>query len=191
MQILRNNFGIKVANLVWDTQEAMILLNENEPSYALKPLATKYLRDESYTYGQLFGDKGFNEIDLKKALAYAAKDGDLTYRLYEFQRKHMATAGNILRYFETVEMPLLSIVSDMELRGYNIDEDYARSHAEVLRNKANEARDRVLAEFGDINLNSPPQLKKAIEKHIGKKIDNTNRKSTRLNSSHVAISYAV
>src|SRR5690625_968447 len=179
MEILQNNLGIKVANLVWDTQEAMILLNENEPSYALKPLATKYLRDESYTYGQLFGDKGFNEIDLETALAYAAKDGDLTYRLYEFQRKHMAEHGNILRYFETVEMPLLSIVSDMELRGYDIDEKYARKYAEELRNKAEEAHARVRNEFGeDVNLNSPAQLKKAIEKHVGKKVKNTNAKDT-------------
>src|SRR5699024_8781619 len=59
MQMLRNNFDISIANLVWDTQEAMILLNENEPTKALKPLATKYLGDKSYTYGELFGDKGF------------------------------------------------------------------------------------------------------------------------------------
>lgn len=179
LQILRNDLRIKVANLVWDTMEAMRLLNENESTYALKPLATKYLRDNSYTYGELFGQVGFNEIDLDTALAYAAKDGDLTYRLYKFQCYHLAKHGNILRYFETVEMPLLTIVSDMELRGYDIDTEHARNYAEVLRRQANEAHDRVIKTFGDdVNLNSPTQLKTAIEGHIGKEIENTNAKQT-------------
>lgn len=178
MQMLRNNFGIKVANLRWDTLEAMKLLNENEPSYALKPLITKYLGDNSHTYGELFGDKGFHEVPLDQALAYAAKDGDITFRLYEFQRKHLAQHGNILEYFESVEMPLLSIVSDMELRGYDIDTDYAKHIAEGLRKKAKKAHGRVVAEFGDINLNSPPQLKTAIETHIGKTIENTDAEKT-------------
>src|SRR5690625_258311 len=178
MEILQNNLGIKVANLVWDTQEAMILLNENEPSYALKPLATKYLRDESYTYGQLFGDKGFNEIDLETALAYAAKDGDLTYRLYKFQRHHLAKHGNILDYFLNVEMPLMAIVSDIELRGYDIDTDHAKRYAEELRKKASKAHDNVVKHLGDINLNSPAQLKGAIEEHIGRSIKDTNAKNT-------------
>ena len=178
MQMLRNNFGIKVANLRWDTLEAMKLLNENEPSYALKPLITKYLGDNSHTYGELFGDKGFHEVPLDQALAYAAKDGDITFKLYEFQRKHLSQHGNILEYFETVEMPLLSIVSDMELRGYDIDTDYAKHIAEGLRKKAKKAHGRVVAEFGDINLNSPPQLKTAIETHIGKTIENTDAEKT-------------
>lgn len=179
MQMLRNNFDIDIANLYWDSQEAMILLNENEQSKALKVLATKYLRDESFTYGELFGNRGFDEIDLDTALAYAAKDGDITYRLYRFQREHMAKAGNILRYFETVEIPLLKIVSDMELRGYDIDTEYAKEFADKLREKAGAAHKRVVAEFGDeVNLNSPVQLKAAIEAHIGKSIDNTDAKKT-------------
>src|SRR5690625_4536084 len=157
----------------------MKLLNENEPTYALKPLATKYLNDKSYTYGELFGDRGFHEVPLDQALAYAAKDGDITYRLYEFQRKHMAQHGNILRYFEEVEMPLLSIVSNMELRGYDIDTEYAERIAEELREQAEAAYKRVVAEFGeDVNLNSPAQLKAAIERYIGKPIENTDAKKT-------------
>lgn len=179
MQILRNNFGIRVANLVWDTLEGMILLNENEPSNALKVLATKYLRDTSYTYGQLFGNRGFDEVDLETALAYAAKDGDITYRLYKFQREHLAKHGNILRYFETVEMPLLSIVSDMELRGYDIDTAYAKVIAEDLRKQADSLHKRVVWALGtDVNLNSPAQLKTAIETHVGKPIANTDAKKT-------------
>ena len=178
VQMLKNDLGIELDGLYWDTMEAMRLLNENEPSYALKTLATKYLRDNSYTYGELFGQAGFNEIDLETALAYAAKDGDLTYRLYKFQRHHLAKHGNMLDYFLNVEMPLMTIVSDIELRGYDIDTDHAKRYAEELRQQANKAHDNVVKHLGDINLNSPAQLKDAIEAHIGREIKDTNAKNT-------------
>src|SRR5699024_9946473 len=153
-------------------------LNENEPSYQLKPLATKYLRDESYTYKELFGNKGFNEVPLDQALAYAAKDGDVTYRLYQFQRYHLAQHGNILEYFETVEMPLIPIVAEMELNGYVIDREFASEYGNQLRKEAAESRDIVAKHLGDINVNSPKQLKEAIENHIGEEIENTDANKT-------------
>lgn len=171
--------GIGVKGRIWDTQEAMKLLNENESSYALKPLVSKYLRIESYGYADLFGkNTGFDEVDLDTALAYAAKDGDVTYKLYQFQRHHLAKHGNILEYFETVEMPLLPIVADMEMGGYKIDREFASQYGEELRVEEAELSEKVFGVLGDINLNSPPQLKKAIEEHIGKSIENTNAKQT-------------
>lgn len=178
VQILKNDLNIELKGLYWDTMEAMRLLNENEPTYALKPLATKYLKDTSYTYGELFGNKGFHEVDLEIALAYAAKDGDLTYRLYKFQRHHLAKHGNMLDYFLNVEMPLMSIVSDIELRGYDIDTDHAERYANELRKQAIKAHDNVVKHLGDINLNSPAQLKDAIEAHVGREIKDTNAKNT-------------
>src|SRR5690625_3033468 len=49
IQMLKNDLNIEVVNLTWDTLEAMKLLNENESSYALKPLATIDQLDKSYT----------------------------------------------------------------------------------------------------------------------------------------------
>src|SRR5690625_3477554 len=171
--------GISLKGRLWDTQEAMKLLNENEPSYALKPLVSKYLRDKSYGYAELFGKgTGFDEIDLDTALAYAAKDGDITYKLYKFQRHHLAKHGNILDYFERVEMPLLPIVSDMEMGGYIIDREFAEEYGEELRKEAEASRKIVMRNLGVINLNSPKQLKEAIENHIGRAIENTNANQT-------------
>lgn len=170
--------GITVKGRIWDTMEAMKLLNENESSYALKPLVSKYLRDESYTYKELFGSKGFNEVPLDQALAYAAKDGDVTYRLYQFQKYHLAQHGNILEYFETVEMPLIPIVAEMELNGYVIDREFAAEYGDEIRGDVEILRNKVVEGLGEINLNSPQQLKKAIEEYIGETIDNTDAKKT-------------
>ncbi len=171
--------GVKLGGLYWDTIEAMKLLNENEMSYALKPLVSKYLRIDSLGYAELFGKgTGFGEIDLDTAVAYAAKDGDITYKLYKFQRHHLAQHGNILEYFQTVEMPLLPIVSEMEMNGYVIDREFAREYGEQLRKEAAASHAIVVKNLGDINLNSPAQLKKAIENLIGQPIENTDADKT-------------
>lgn len=170
--------GVELRGLTWDTLEGMKMLNENEPSYALKPLVTKYLKDESSTYGELFGKQGFDKIALDKAVAYAAKDGDVTLRLRDFQRKHMQAMPEMYEYFTTVEMPLIPIIVATEKEGYEIDLDFAAKYGEELRKEAEEAGRKVFGELGDINLNSPPQLKAAIESYIGKPIENTDAKQT-------------
>jgi DNA polymerase I len=169
--------GVNVAGLCWDTQTAMHLLNENEESFALKDLATKYLREPSDTFETLFGkDAKFNTIPLDVALVYAAKDTHLTWRLYEFQRHHLSKMPTILKYYEEVEVPLLYAVVDMERTGFLIDVEYAKQYGEEMRRDI-EAREKALKEkLGDINLNSPAQLKPALERIVGRKLESTDAK---------------
>lgn len=170
--------GIELRGLTWDTQEAMKMLNENEPTFALKPLVTKYLNDPSSTYSELFGKKGFDEIGLDEAVAYAAKDGDVTLRLRNFQRMHLEKTPGILEYFTAVEIPLIGIVIGMERMGYEIDMDYAKEYGEKLRKEVAELQIELFRGLGDINFKSPAQLKSAIELAIGEKIENTDAKKT-------------
>lgn len=173
------NEGVTLRGLTWDTQEAMRMLNENEPTYALKPLVDKYLHIPSYTYSDLFGNAGFHEVsDLRIALAYAAKDGDVTLKMRDFQRYHLSKMPTVLEYYETVEVPLTTAIVNMERVGYDIDLDFAAQYGAELRKDIAKAHAEVVAGLGDINLNSPVQLKEAIEKAIGQKIENTDAKRT-------------
>lgn len=172
------NEGVDLRGLSWDTQEAMRMLNENEPTFALKPLVSKYLGIPSLMYEQLFGKKGFQEVDLDVAVAYAAKDGDITLKLRDFQRYHLSKMPSILKYYETVEVPLTKVIVDMERLGYNIDLEYAKKYGDDLKEDIDRLRGEIVEVLGDINLNSPTQLKPAIEKAIGRKLENTDAKRT-------------
>lgn len=191
IEILHNDLGIKLDGFYWDTQEAMVLLNENETeqggSYALKALATKYLKDNSYTYGQLFGNVGFNEVPLDRALAYASKDGDITYKLYNFQKHYMKQIGNLYEYFLNVEMPIMAITIAVELRGYEIDLEYAEKIRRRVQERADALNDEVVAELDSyyqqhpeakdeiINIGSPAQLRQTIEVMTGKDPQTANK----------------
>lgn len=174
------NEGINVTGKLWDTLEVMKMMNENEPSFALKDLVTKYLGNESHTYGKLFGNVGFDEVDdLTLAGAYACKDGDVTHQLFLYQKKVLEDRlPTIYRYVTEVEMPLIHVVIAMERRGFTIDIDYAEVYGKELLNEQAEIKERIDAVLGEINLDSPKQVKEAIEKHTGRQLENTNAKTT-------------
>jgi DNA polymerase I len=178
--------GSDLKGVVWDTMTAMHLLNENEPSFKLKDLAPQYLGVESDTFDTLFGrDAQFREVPLDIALVYAAKDTHLTWRLYEFQRHHMAKMPTILEYYQTVEVPLLYVIVDLEANGYILDLDFAKEYGEELRKRAEELSDELIETLspyheGDepLNLNSPHQMRPALSKAIGKELPNMDAKKT-------------
>ncbi|RPF54771.1 DNA polymerase [Abyssicoccus albus] len=183
----RNN--VEVKGRLWDTMEAMRLLNENEDSYALKVLATKYLKIKSYKYGDLFGQVGFEEVsDLTTALSYAAKDGDLTYKLYDFQMKHLSKMPSVLEYITEVEMPLIKVIVEMEKTGFVIDEKYAEQYGKELNEEIEQLHSELNEVFvplfktiepdKEFNVNSSTQLKKVLSKYTGKNLPNTDAKKT-------------
>ncbi|WP_233168360.1 DNA polymerase [Paenibacillus roseus] len=178
--------GYDLRGVVWDTMTAMHVLNENEPSFRLKDLAPKYLRVASDTFDSLFGKNAqFREVPIDIALVYAAKDTDLTWRMYKFQRFHLEKMPSVLEYYQTVEVPLLPVIVDLEANGYILDLDFAKEYGEELGKQAALLRDKlieILTPYHEgpdvINLNSGPQMKTALSKAIGKDLPNMDAKKT-------------
>lgn len=171
--------GISLNNVVHDTMSAMHLLNENEQSYALKNLATKYLKEPSDTFAELFGkDAQFAEIPLDIALVYAAKDTDLTWKMYEFQMTHLSKMPSVLDYYQRVEVPLMYAVYDMEKTGFMIDTEYAEKYGAEMKIEIDMLERELADELNVENINSNQQLKPALEAAIGEPLDNLDAKKT-------------
>lgn len=171
--------GIALKSIVWDTMTAQHCLQENEPSFALKNLATKYLGEPADTFAELFGKEAkFETIPLDVALAYAAKDTQLTWKLYQFQKMHMARFPEILDYYKRVEVPLLAAVYDMERTGFLIDVDYAKQYGDEMAKRIESMRVDLMAQLGDININSGQQLQPVLERLTGEKLPNLDAKQT-------------
>lgn len=160
IHMLRNE-GVDLRGLAFDTQVACHVLNENEESKALKDLATKYLRIPSLKYGQLFGKLGFHQVPMDLALAYAAKDGDITIKLRDFQRHHLERT-QLYEYYMTVENPLIPVVVDMERAGLYLDQERAKQLANEEELKLASLEVQMRESFGvdkDFNFNSTQQLR--------------------------------
>src|SRR5699024_7838784 len=136
--------GIYVGGFHFDGLIGMKLLNENENSYALKNLATKYgkyfgFKDESQTYEELFGKGGFQDAEFERdgkawiGTLYACKDTHLTYEFYKnFVSVHFDRLPKIKRLYYEIEKPILEVCVDMEQNGFLLDLDFSNDYAGEL-----------------------------------------------------------
>lgn len=175
IHMFKNYAGIRVGGFHFDGLIAMKLLNENEPSYALKDLATKYgkyfgFEDKSATYEELFGNGGFQNVPFTTetgergiAVYYACKDTHLTYRFYkDFISVHFDRLPKIKRLYYEIEKPILEVCVDMEQNGFLLDLTFAKEYENKLELEIEVLERELKQHFGDININSPAQLSQVL-----------------------------
>lgn len=140
IRVLRNQLGVYL-DCTWDCYLAARLMNENEPSNALKKLHQKYVlndKEDEFTFEDMFRGLSFDKIPVNVAYLYAAHDAVITYELYEFQKKYMyydpecdSTDRNgmngVAWVFFNIEMPCVKVTADMEDNGVLFDMDYANN----------------------------------------------------------------
>lgn len=163
--------GIEVKGIIMDTMVSMHILNENEPSYALKNLATKWgkhfgFEDRSATYEELFGAGGFQDTPLDIGTVYACKDTHLVVRFYDWIMSHLERQPKLLEIHK-LETDILKVVIEMEGNGFAVDLDFANEYKEELEEQVRKMEEQLKEFFGDINLNSPEQLKRKLFDELG------------------------
>ena len=155
--------GIEFKNIKMDTMIAFCILNENEPSYALKNLATKYgeffgFEDRSSTYEELFGKGGFQDTPLDIATVYAAKDTHLTYKLSCWIDEQLAARPSLHHMYYDIENPTILVSIEMEKNGFLIDMEFAEKYLKELETELLLYEDKLKKIFGEINWDSNQQL---------------------------------
>ena len=161
-KFLYDEYSINMVNFV-DTMILMYVLNENEESYALKKLATKYgkhfgFNDKSDTYEELFGKGSFENTPINVGYIYACKDTHLTWSLYQWQLEHLKKQPKLWHIAFDIEMPLIPVLLKMHYRGFNLDMEYAEKYLLELQEQISKMEEELAEYFPDINLNSNQQL---------------------------------
>lgn len=180
------NWGQRISNVWWDTDIAGWVLNENE-KHGLKPMYNKYILNgegSDEDFGDLFEGIPCNYIPIDIFAIYGANDGFKTWALYQFQKKYLnpdhkrADYRKLYYVFRNIEMPLIDVCMDMELRGVEIREDFAKDLSVKFNAEMQEKEnlcDAYVAKFSEyieknatlmrltkgaikINYNSPQQV---------------------------------
>lgn len=159
--------GLELAGVHHDTRVAMAILNENEESYSLKNLATKYgkyfgFEDKSSTYEELFGNGGFQDTPIEIGHIYACKDTHLTWKLYQWQMEHFNRLPELYQVYKEIENELLAVCVHMEQNGFLVDMDFADQYEKELHKRMARIEEILKGYFGDVNLNSPAQLQTVL-----------------------------
>lgn len=189
--------GLSFTGDVYDTLVAMKLLNENEPSYQLKKLANKWGKyfgytDDSLTFEELFSKdpKDFYvHADYRLCYYYACKDTDLTWRLWKFCEEQLSKNEGLYRSFYAREVPCTKVFFQIERNGLPIDFEYAEQYAEELHKEIAELDAKIVDFFGELNWDSPVQVKKLLYTDMGLKSwdgkDSTDKQSLKMLSKEL------
>lgn len=163
--------GFALDGIAFDTMIASFLL-DNEGRHNLETLAKKYLNQDMIHFDQVMEglDKTatFADVPVDKATHYAAEDADMTYRLYEHLHKALEQDKALVHVFEAQEMPLLTILADMELCGILIDKKRLQRQGDKLKQNIALIEADIFKEVGhDFNLSSPKQLQQILFEQLG------------------------
>ena len=157
-----HKYNIKVQGKCFDTMLAHYLINP-DMRHNMDVLSETYLNYTPVSITELIGKKGKNQLNmrdvpLEQQTEYAVEDADIAYQLAQHFRPELAEAKTE-ELFNTIEIPLLHVLADMELEGINLDKEFLNSLSEDLNNDIKNLELKIYEEAGqDFNIASPKQL---------------------------------
>ena len=157
-----NRHGVKLDGVVFDTMIASYLLNPSKRAHNLDQIAMDFLGHKTIPYQEVAG-KGkkalpFNQVLLDKAVPYACEDADITLMAKDALMPQLQQI-DLLHLMENVEMPLVPVLMNMEMKGTCVDID--RLH-ELSKSFAHQLEALEASIYGlagqEFNINSSKQL---------------------------------
>ena len=165
------NHGITLKGIRYDTMLESYLLNSSAGRHDMDSLALKYLGYKTISFADVAGvgakQLRFNQIPVASAAPYAAEDADVTLRLH--QTLYPMMDETLRCVFHEIEMPLLTVIADIERQGVLIDKHILLKHGDRLKIRMATLKEEALQLAGkEFNLNSPKQLQEILyqEQHL-------------------------
>ena len=160
------NHGITLNGIVHDTLLESYVLEAHKP-HDMDSQALRHLGHKTITFEEVAGKGakqiGFNQVDIETATRYAAEDAEITLRLHLTLYSQIASAPQLDFVYQTIELPTLAVLWEIERGGVLIDVDLlnAQSHEIGKKLVTLEAEAQALA-GQPFNLNSPKQIQEIL-----------------------------
>ena len=148
-------------NLVADLAIAAYLMNPLKDTYEYEDIARDYLKMTVPSQVDLFGKvKSINDLLQKEE----------EFRIYNGYEAYIAYAGyaplmkelqdsDMLSLYDEIEMPLVYVLYEMEVRGIRTNKEALKEYGEHLGTRIRELEKKIYEEVGEeFNINSPKQL---------------------------------
>jgi len=163
-------YGIQVKGKYFDTMIAHYLLHP-DMRHNMEVLAETYLHYSPMPIEQLIGKKGKNqgnmrEVSLDKITEYAVEDADITRQLKAYLEP-LLHENNLIKLFDEIEMPLVHVLTQMELEGIKLDADFLKSLTGDLTQDILKLETEIYGlANAPFNLASPQQLGRILFEHL-------------------------
>ena len=160
--LVLKNYDIDVKGELFDTMVAHHLLHpglKNNMNF----MAETYLDYSPVSIETLIGKKGktqgsMRNVDVEVVKEYAAEDADITLQLSKLFKEQLKKS-EVKDLFYNIEMPLVSVLTDMEFEGVNLNVDSLNNYAVVLKKDIAALEESIYSMAGKtFNIASPRQV---------------------------------
>ena len=163
--IVLYNHGIKMSSME-DTMLMSYVLDAGKNRHNMDTLSEIHLQHKTITFKEIVGtgkkEVNFSDVELNKAMEYAAEDADITYRLYKIFSKNLKLE-KLTNIYEIFEKPLIKILAFMEIEGIKIDNMFLNILSEKFEKKIKKLEKEIFKiSKKEFNIASPKQLGEII-----------------------------
>ncbi|OQY52073.1 MAG: DNA polymerase I [Desulfobacteraceae bacterium 4572_89] len=160
--IVLARYGILLKGIVFDTMIASYLLNPTTRGHGLDRIAMNLFGYKTISYEEITGKGknqiGFEKVPVSEAVDYAAEDADLTFMAYEEFKKQIQDK-ELSNLMDSMEVPLIPVLADMEMAGIKVDSDVLKNLSEKFEAELKTLEQQIYDLAGEeFNINSSQQL---------------------------------
>ncbi len=161
--------GINLGESIYDTMLASYIMNPDE-KHGLKDQAARILGMRMQKIDELIGEGkkqiSMVQVEIEKAAPYAISDATYTLQLAKYYKSTLEKKlDNVL---ETIENPLVPVLSEMELNGVRLDIKVLKDLSATITKKVQELEEKIFKIAGEpFNINSSQQLGKILFDKLG------------------------
>jgi len=163
--IVLKHRGIEM-NSMEDTMLMSYVLDAGKNRHNMDTLSEIHLNHKTIAFKDIVGsgkkEINFSEVEISKAMLYAAEDADITYRLYKIFLKNLKLE-KLINIYELFEKPLIEILANMEISGIKVNSNFLENLSikfdKKIKNLEREIYKLANKEF---NIASPKQLGEII-----------------------------
>jgi len=176
-------------NSMEDTMLMSYVLDAGKNRHNMDILAEIHLGHKTISFKEIVGtgkkEINFSEVELSKAMEYAAEDADITYRLYKIFSKNLKLE-KLTNIYEIFEKPLIKILAFMEIEGIKIDNKFLKVLSEKFEKKIQKLEKEVFKiSKKQFNIASPKQLGEIIYNELKIAVLKKTRKGSFATSASV------
>ena len=184
------NYGIDLRGIRFDTMLESYVLNSTGSRHDMNTLALKYLGYQVVKYEEVAGSGksqvSFSQVDVERAGYYAAEDADIAMRLHEKIYPQLQLEPALCSVLETIEIPLVSVLSRVERNGVRVDCDMLSNHSIELGERIAQIEKKAHAAAGvAFNIASPRQIQEVLFEKLDLPIISKTPKGQPSTAEHV------
>ena len=171
--VLLNRFGVDFADNYFDISVGAYIINPLKNSYDVSTIAMEFLslsiEEDKEVFGSGKSQKTIIQLDEEVIKKYLGKLIPAMSALKVFEEKKIKEDGQ-WELFTEIELPLIRVLANMEIKGFLIDKNRLSDFNEDLKARISVLEEEIYALAGEsFNINSPKQLGVILFEKLGLK----------------------